>query len=382
LKAETKTSSRILFLDLMRAYAVLMMVQGHTIDAFMVDTYRYDIYPLYYLWNFLRGLNAPIFMFTSGAVFTYLLNFKNIPYSENTRVKKGLKRVWLLLFIGYLLHYPTWTIFYFGNLTGYQWNLFFKVDALQLIAVGIATILGLFYLINKFKINEYFTFTFFSLFSAVITLYINKINFMDFMPFAFAAYFDTKTGSYFPIFPWISYVTSGAILGTYLARNPNIFKSKIFSIKLLSLGAISIILSLSWVYYELSAYGRSTLWETPNLIILRLGIIILLNGIVSFIAANIKKLPGIILLIGQNTLLIYALHLIIIFGSSWNLGISFFYNHALSPTLSVILAICMIGLMVAIVYFKDKYSSMFNSYKITLSRLFNSLKSKLVKSKP
>ncbi|MDH7605331.1 MAG: heparan-alpha-glucosaminide N-acetyltransferase domain-containing protein, partial [Melioribacter sp.] len=64
---------RVIFIDMMRAFAVLMMVQGHTIDTFLSNEYRTTESILYNIWFTIRGFTAPIFMFSSGTVFTYLL---------------------------------------------------------------------------------------------------------------------------------------------------------------------------------------------------------------------------------------------------------------------------------------------------------------------
>ena len=65
---------RIIFLDMMRALAVLMMVEGHTVDAFLADQFRDSTSVAFNIWFSIRGFTAPIFMFTSGVVFTYLGN--------------------------------------------------------------------------------------------------------------------------------------------------------------------------------------------------------------------------------------------------------------------------------------------------------------------
>ncbi|MBP1683750.1 MAG: hypothetical protein H6Q27_1317, partial [Ignavibacteriaceae bacterium] len=101
---------RVIFIDLMRAIAVLQMVQGHTIDVVLAPEFRTTELPVYAVWYFLRGMTAPIFMFTAGTVFTYLFHSVKKPFEENYRVKKGLRRAFLLIFLGYLLKYPTWTV--------------------------------------------------------------------------------------------------------------------------------------------------------------------------------------------------------------------------------------------------------------------------------
>ena len=54
---------RIIFIDLIRAFAVIQMVQGHTVDVLLAPQYRLDEYPVYFLWNFMRGMTAPILCF-------------------------------------------------------------------------------------------------------------------------------------------------------------------------------------------------------------------------------------------------------------------------------------------------------------------------------
>ncbi len=83
-------NSRIIFLDLLRAFAVISMIQGHTVDILLRQSYMGEDSFIYYLWNFNRGLTAPIFLFTAGCVFTFIFINKKMPFTENPRVKEGL----------------------------------------------------------------------------------------------------------------------------------------------------------------------------------------------------------------------------------------------------------------------------------------------------
>ena len=51
----------------------------------------------------MRGITAPVFFFSSGLVFTYLLTRKAKPWRENERLYKGIGRGLQLIAIGYLL---------------------------------------------------------------------------------------------------------------------------------------------------------------------------------------------------------------------------------------------------------------------------------------
>jgi len=100
-------SNRIIFLDILRAFAVIAMIQGHTIDILLQQSYRGKDSFIYYLWNFNRGLTAPIFLFTAGCVFTFVFKNKNLLFKDNPRVKKGFVRGLILILIGYLIKFPT-----------------------------------------------------------------------------------------------------------------------------------------------------------------------------------------------------------------------------------------------------------------------------------
>jgi hypothetical protein len=81
-------------------------------------------------------MTAPIFMFTAGAVFTYLFRLADEPFEYNPRVKKGFFRFLLLVFIGYLLRYPTFTIFDFSDVTADRLTYFLLLMFYNLLDLG------------------------------------------------------------------------------------------------------------------------------------------------------------------------------------------------------------------------------------------------------
>ena len=348
---ESAKKNRIIFIDLMRAFAVLQMVQGHTVDVLLANNFRNLDYPVFHFWLFMRGMTAPIFMFTAGTVFTYLFRLVNKPFELNPRVKKGIKRFLLLLFLGYLLRYPTPSIFNFSKVSPAQWDTFFAVDVLHLIGFGILFLVILLFISEKFKLNNYAAFIFGALIFFGLYSPFSKINWMNIFPQWLAGYFYTGTGSNFPLFPWAGYVIAGGVLGGYLAKHPLIFKSYKFSIKLAVWGLILIALSLIGNEIELALTGTSNFWtSSPNLIFLRLGIVLLLNSLVSLISIKVESIPRIIILIGRNTLLIYVVHLAILYGSAWNPGLASVFDHRLDVWNTVGIALLMILTMTAMVY--------------------------------
>lgn len=352
----SENRTRIIFLDMMRALAVLMMVQGHTIDTFLADEYRTMDSTLFSIWFTIRGFTAPIFMFTSGVVFTYLLRSYNVPFFENPRVKKGLIRFIVLVLIGYLLRYPTYTVFNFSVVTFEQWRGFFLVDALHLIGFGLLFVLILSLIAERIKLPDYFIFTLGALFFFVLFSLTEKINWANYLPVPFAAYFYHGTGSYFPLFPWAGYVIGGAILGSYLAHNPVSFTSYKFSLRLLFIGFGFLGLSQGIELIENIFYNRQGYW-TDNLyvITMRLGLVILLNSFMSFLAIKLKSVPEFVKQIGRHTLLVYAVHSIILYGSAWIPGLNLIFSRRMDIYSSIISALLMIALMAVMVLGIEKF---------------------------
>lgn len=349
--------NRVIFIDLIRAFAVLNMVQGHTIDALLNPEYRNFDSILYTIWHTNRGFTAPIFLFSFGAVFSYLFKLERKPFAENSRVIKGVKRAALLIFLGYLLRYPTPKIIFFDNVTDEQWKIFFSVDVLQLIGMGLLAIIALFYLSEKLFKNEYIVFGIAALISGFLYTIFEKIDWNSFLHPFFAGYFYHKTGSNFPLFPWLVYVFAGAMLGVYLSKRDLVFKSFKFSSRLFTIGAFLILFYYSVIYILPIFHIGSNPWKYYNgLVLFRLGVVVLLNAVFTLIALKIQTIPKIIILLGRNTLLIYVIHLIIIYGSAWNRGLNYFYERSLDPFLTISIALIMLGLMILIVYLLDWFN--------------------------
>jgi len=349
---------RIIFLDLMRAFAVLMMVQGHTVDAFLSNEFRTFDSVAYYIWNTMRGFTAPVFMFSSGVVFTYLLRLYKEPFFKNPRVKKGLIRFITLVTIGYLLRYPTYTFFNFRFVSEQQWKTFFTVDALHLIGFGLLFILILALIAEKLKVNDYIIFAVGALFFFIMHSITETVKWDTMLPYVFASYLYHGTGSFFPFFPWAGYVLSGAVLGSFLAHNPNSFNSKKFCLWLLSIGAFFLFLSYFFDLIRIHLYNENSVWfRNFNLVALRLGYVILLNGIMAFIALNVKNIPNIIKQTGKYTLPIYVVHVIILYGSAWVPGLNLFFSRNMDLTFSIFAAIVMIVLMITMAGLIDKFKS-------------------------
>lgn len=352
---QSSKKNRIIFIDLMRAFAVLMMVQGHTVDALLSNDFRNMSSPFFSVWLFMRGMTAPIFMFTAGTVFTYLFRLANEPFATNPRVKKGIKRFFLLVGLGYLLRYPTPSLIDFTYVTETSWSIFFAVDVLQLIGFGILFLVVCAYIAEKSKLTDYIVFAIISASFFFLYPLSSAINWVNFLPTPIAGYFYKGTGSIFPLFPWAGYVVCGGLLGSYLARNPLVFKTIRFSKLLAFTGAILIVFFFVINWIEKVFYGDPDMYYSKlGIICLRIGFVLILNAIVSFISIKISSIPRLIILIGRNTLLIYVVHLVILYGSAWNPGLVQAFGKSFNVLITICGVLIMFTLMVSMVVVVNK----------------------------
>lgn len=352
----TGKKNRIIFIDLMRAFAVIQMVQGHTIDVLLTPELRTAENLAYSVWLFMRGMTAPIFMFTAGTTFTYLFRLAKEPFEKNPRVIKGVKRFLLLIFIGYILRYPTATLIDFSNVTESQWKIFFAVDVLHLIGFGILFVLILAYLSEKIKLGDYTVFLAGALIFFLPAQLFNNIQWINYLPHPVASYLYTGTGSQFPLFPWAGYVVLGGALGSYLAKNPAVFKSPKFSLTLAVIGFMLLFLSyIGGDIANLFGYKLDRSSDSILTILFRVGFVLVLNALVSFISISIETIPRIIILVGRNTLLIYVVHLMILYGSAWNKGLNHYWGKSLYASYTISIAFAMIVTMTTMVWLINKF---------------------------
>ena len=227
---------------------------------------------------------------------------------------------------------------------------------LQSIGFGILYIIILLYLGEKLKIHDYIILSLGAALNFILFPIFDVINWARFLPIPIAGYLYKGTGSNFPLFPWAGYIICGGILGSYLAKNPLIFKSAKFCFYMFGTGAILVGIGslVQWIesfYYS----SPSPFSSEPHLIFTRLGFVILLNSLVAFIALKLDNIPKILILIGRNTLLIYVVHLVILYGSAWNSGLDMTLANNLNGWQSIGGGILMILLMTGMVILVNKF---------------------------
>ncbi len=326
-----KKTTRLYFVDAMRAWAILMMLQGHFIDGLLDNAFRDNTDITYTIWKYFRGITAPVFFTVSGFIFTYLLI--KVPQKgwQNPRVLKGIKRGLQLLFIGYLLRANL-----FGLLQGEIYDAFFLVDVLHCIGLSILGIVGIYLLAHR--TNKALLSVF--LVSVTLLLFLFEPIYdswtFGFLPQALANFLTKDNGSVFTIIPWFGYTTFGAFLSVMFTKYKDHKFLYEYAISLSLLAGLTLIFLSSDFFLGLTDITGITLFTAianNNYLFIRLGDVFMVFAM--FMLFRRLMTNATLLKIGQSTLSIYIIHFIILYGSFTGLGLYRFFNHQLTPALAI-----------------------------------------------
>lgn len=318
--APTASGGRILFVDLARAIAVLLMVQGHTIDALLHPDYRTSLE--YNAWLYLRGLTSCTFLFLSGAAFslTALRHWED----QGTFSRRSFKRVRRLVFflsLGYFVKFPMGRFIDLPYASEERWRSFFAVDVLQNVAV---TLLGLQLLIGLSKTPRRFALVCGGLAALVVGLtpIMHTVPWTAHLPLIVASYLSFDTGSLFPLFPWAGFTLLGAVFGVTAAPWATRDHLQPLARGLFMIGAVlavgaGLLGELGWFDYGAHDWWRSS----PLSFVQRFGSVLLLLSVVAGIGHYVTRLTPPLQGLAEESLLVYAVHVALLYGSHWTTGL-------------------------------------------------------------
>ena len=343
------SANRLYFIDAVRAFAILMMLQGHFIDTLLETSYRSHSYTAFKVWEYFRGITAPTFFTISGLIFSYLLIRAKQNGTIKKRMYKGIIRGLMLISIGYLLRAPI-----FEWLMGKFSNYFLVIDVLQCIGLSLILIVCIYKL--TLKKTLLFSIVMLLLGLAIfITEPLYRYLELPEVPILISNYLSKANGSIFTIIPWFGYVAFGAFIATLFYRYVDRPKFKTAIVSGFFVFGIALIFgsseALMRLYYALDI---SILKEVAyyNYLFTRLGNVLILFSLF-YLAENYIKQP-LILKIGQKTLSIYVIHFIIIYGSFTGLGLHQLIGKTLEPWQAVIGAVLFLSVVCFISFYYAK----------------------------
>ncbi|WP_159024066.1 heparan-alpha-glucosaminide N-acetyltransferase domain-containing protein [Formosa sp. L2A11] len=349
--------NRLYFLDAVRAFAILMMLQGHFIDGLLDPIYKSNDNMIFNIWSDLRGNTAPLFFTITGLVVMFLLKKAEAKHTENFRIKKSIKRGISLIIIGYSLRIPI-----FHWLSGHFDSYFLVIDVLQIIGVSLLILNGL-YLLLKTKpiLLSLLLTTIGTLVFLTEPLYRNLA--LPYIPDLVVNYITKENGSVFTFFPWFGYVAYGSVLGIIFQKFQTKAQFKSIAISSFLIGGLALCflssITLEMLYYitDIKLFYDAS---TYNYLFSRLGSVGITFGIFYALEAYLKH--PLITKIGNNTLSIYVVHFIILYGSFTGIGLYRYFHEALEPITALLGALIFVVVVSFIVLQEDKIKAFLNVY--------------------
>jgi uncharacterized membrane protein len=339
---QTTPKQRVIFIDWMRGVAALIMLQGHTFDAFLRPADRTG--PWFTFSQFLGGEAAAIFLFLTGATYGMGMNRReHMP--AGARVVQALKRARFLFLLAILFRLQGW-IFAAGTS---PWTDLLRVDILNVMGAT-AALLCLLALASGIDRVRWAVMGGAAI--AAVSPVMSALHFTA-IPGPVRDYFVPGADT-FSIFPWGAFLAFGVAVGSMIPLVERGGWNRVMQWSaLLGFGLV-----FGGRYFgdlPFSLYTQSEFWlNSPALVACKLGITLLL-GSLAYLWCEYMAGGGWswVRQLGTTSLLVYWVHVDLEYGPFFSK-----YRQNLSvPTVllsAAILIACMLGLSVAFTRVKGR----------------------------
>jgi hypothetical protein len=317
-------------LDFIRLVAMLLMIQGHTLDAFVNPAHmNFDAFH-WQTWVHLRGLTAPLFLMVSGAA-----SVIGIRHEPDGRIARSLLRRrftmgLVVIAIGYLMVFPANRIADLRWVSAEVWKGFLQVNILQLNG---ATLLLLTTLLACTRTVRRYAFWSLGLGFLILLLApaVFAIDWFRWLPEGLAAYLSFGHGSLFPLFPASAYMFLGVGLGALLVETPEAKRARVFRLACLTASAALMLLAMAAERLPANLFPVHDAYKAGHAYtLLRVGFALLIFGLLAWIAEIHPRLAAASAPMGRKSLYVYVGHLALIYGTPWTPGLVTGHFHALS----------------------------------------------------
>jgi uncharacterized membrane protein len=320
---------RVIFIDLGRALAVTFMLYGHTVSALLAPEYQVGLW--FRVWQFQRGLTSSLFLLLGGFAFSIATSrhwASHIHWSP--AIVRRVRRFALFVVLGYALHLPVSHLADVRTVSDARWQSFLAVDVLQLIGV---TFIGVQLLVLLTRSRLVFTVAAFALAIAAIAATPGAwaADWTQVLPAPVAAYLSPSAGSQFPLLPWVAFILFGVGFGQVYARWGAAHLAAYANRALLLPGAAMLIVASGVRSWSPAVFGGGAGGAVPGEVLTRVGACLVVLGVIAHLSRRITRLPHVFGAVAQESLLIYFVHLCIVYGSVWNTGLGQLYGSSLGP---------------------------------------------------
>jgi uncharacterized membrane protein len=296
------------YIDWLRGFAVLTMIEWHVLDAWSIRAGRGGM-----TWTVIEtigGFAAPLFLFLAGVA---------VPFAIGAKERRGAsvadaawsvqKRGWEVFGIAHLFRFQSFLL----NPTAQRSGIF-RPDILNILGVGLA---GTAWLCGKAIRSGRRAFWLLAPAIAIFALTPMSRTWWwpTQLPARLEAYIRPGNGlGVFQIFPWAAYVPLGALLGLLLVDATDDAREQKLLRKFAAGGFAAAVIGAAG--YMLDPYSPLTFWLGPyTSLLMRSGLMTLALAVSKpVVRAQPASLAAPVLLFGQTSLFVYVVHVELAYG--------------------------------------------------------------------
>lgn len=348
-------NGRIDALDLYRFIAIVLMIQGHAIYEFAQTGLINHDQTHWYIWTFVRGLTAPVFMMISGAVNVF--SNRRLPDGnvDNNKVMKRIRTAGILLLTAYILAFPASSLRHLDQYDLDFWIRFWQTSILHIVAICLI-LLQIFYKITRTDKQLIIVSSAFATFSMLIAWFVQQADWYSILPNYLAPYLSYQKGSIYTLFPISSYFFFGVAFGAFLKGKSKeqlfdaVFNKGVkLGLALLAVGIPSfmIINGVNYSYCPIALIN-------PGGIVMRIGIIVTIFPLIVLLNEKVKKMSWVYLTLSKKSLFLYISHLIVIYGCALFPGLNVFFGQQMIGIPLILAAVLVEIISMSIAYYYDR----------------------------
>ncbi len=296
------------------------MLEGHVLRELLTPDIK--LTQFFSIHEIFHGVTAPGFLFSAGFTFAIATQRK---WDQVTAFTAGFfRKTWravMLILVGYALHFPFLSLHKtIVEATKIQWNEFLIFDVLQCIGIGLLLMRLLLVVIRRER-----PFVWILILMLLAVVYTTPLFWGKeiILPLVISSAINGLNGSPFPLFPYCGFMLAGTCVSWLFLRSAQKGNEIKFIKILMASGLAIVIISVIADKIPVKIYSENTFfWATsPNYFWIRLGILFLmLSGLwyaEDFFAVkgrSIAWMPKWLTILGVESLFVYIVHLVILFG--------------------------------------------------------------------
>jgi len=300
---KSKATSRLQFLDWVRGFATVIMLQGHTYHSLLRQDLRTS--STFILSDFLGGMPSAVFLFLTGVTLAFLMDSRERQgASAAQRVMASLGRAGYILGLAFLVRLQLWIFAWPGS----AWTDLLRVDVLNCmgLALAVLSLMAVFRAVERVRLCAIV-----GVAIAVASPLVSQIDWSGVPPLVK----DYIAPDYlaFGFFPWGAFVAFGLSLGSLIRVVTHEQLER--AMQWAALAGCALIACSQQLSNLPSLYGKSEFWlNSPFMILIKLGVILLMVAFAFVWNKHTAEKWSWVRQLGTTSLLVYWVHIELIYG--------------------------------------------------------------------